>query len=210
MERVWAVMQTKIPAVGGGYTRLGLSMFTSPLTPHKAFPRLKGKAYEVKTALPGLLEACKQFLNPINVTHAIIIAALEASIGMERILDANAQAYVWPEDVSEQYIDHAFTFLLLFHSLSKHFEGLRESGVGGCKLFNVTIKCHFLAHGALMSKYLNPRLCWCYSGEDMMHKMRTLCHSVVTGNKLQSICWMFLRKYRCGMNLKARSAPLKH
>jgi hypothetical protein len=185
-------------------------MFTDPTKPFKNYPKLKGKAYEVKTALPGVKAACDQFLDPGNVTHAIILQALNASIAMEEILDANAADYVWSEEVSGEYIEHAFTFLLLFHSLFKHFEGLRAAGHGHYKLFNITIKCHFLAHSALNSKHMNPRLCWCYSGEDMMHKMRTLCHSVVFGNKLQSIVWAFLRKYRCGMNLKARQAPLKH
>jgi hypothetical protein len=210
METVWAVMSPKLKGVSGSFKNMKLAMFTDPLKPHKAFPKLKGRAFEIKTVLEAVLVACQRFMNPAgNVTHAMIVGALQFSIEMENILSAYADDFCWPNDVSDAYIHATFSFLVLFTSLNKHFKDLKEGHGFPSKLFNTTIKCHMLAHSALMAKHMNPRISWCYSGEDMMKHMRSLTHSVVFGNKLQDICWTLLRKYRCGMNLKARQAPLK-
>ena len=60
----------------------------------------------------------------------------------------------------------------LFHlqlGVAQHF---RETG--NHQLFTVTPKAHFLCHIALLSKSISPRLSWCFKGEDMMKKVRTL------------------------------------
>jgi hypothetical protein len=36
-------------------------------------------------------------------------------------------------------------------------------------LFQVTSKTHMALHCALLSKHINPRVVWCFSGEDMMY-----------------------------------------
>jgi hypothetical protein len=202
-------MNRKLKGQKGAFRHLKLSMFTDPLKPHKSFPKLKGKAYEVKLALEAVQEACKEFMTATNVTHAMIMEALGLSIKMGEILSINASDFCWPESVSDDYIDKAFSFLVLFSALSSHFKDLKDKHGFPSKLFNVTIKCHMLAHSALMSRHMNPRISWCYSGEDLMQKMRALTHSVVFGNVMQNVCWTMLRKYRCGMNLKAKAAPLK-
>ena len=48
---------------------------------------------------------------------------------------------------------------------------------------------------ALDTWYLNPRMTWCYSGEDFMGKIRPLCSSSVRGNTMWSGIGKAFEKY---------------
>ena len=65
-----------------------------------------------------------------------------------------------------------------------HLQVLVEShfaNEGGPHLFTTTSKLHGLAHSGLLSKYVSPRLVWCFTGEDYMHHIQVLAQSCLAG-----------------------------
>ena len=48
---------------------------------------------------------------------------------------------------------------------------------------------------ALDTRYLNPRMTWCYSGEDFMGKIRPLMSSSVRGNTMWGAIAKGFEKY---------------
>ena len=66
-------------------------------------------------------------------------------------------------------------------------------------LFNVVIKNHYLAHIALISAYINPRLGWTFMGEDLMQKVRRIGGSCSSVNSLVGVGRKFTKHYLAGM-----------
>ena len=66
-------------------------------------------------------------------------------------------------------------------------------------LFNFTIKSHYLAHIALSSRYINPRLAWCYAGEDFMQKVKTIVASTQRGTQCHLVSKKAMQKYCQGL-----------
>jgi len=56
--------------VGDRFTTLRLAMFCMPTKPFQDYPRLKGRAGELKTASAAILEVCKQLFRRGNVLEA--------------------------------------------------------------------------------------------------------------------------------------------
>ena len=51
------------------------------------------------------------------------------------------------------------------------------------KICGITAKLHMILRCALLALYINPRLVWCFMGEDMMKHYSTLAQSCVKGNR---------------------------
>ena len=49
--------------------------------------------------------------------------------------------------------------------------------------------------------YLNPRMTWCYSGEDFMGKVKPLCASSVRGNTMWGAIAKAFDKYLRAMDM---------
>ena len=55
----------------------------------------------------------------------------------------------------------------------------------GLPLIAITLQLHYMLHGARATKFLNPRLSWCFQGDDYMQHMRVLAHSCLRGVYLE-------------------------
>ena len=66
-------------------------------------------------------------------------------------------------------------------------------------LFNFTIKFHYLAHIAFYSRYFNPRLAWCYSGEDFMQKVKRIVAACAPATSAQLVPTKAMAKYASGL-----------
>ena len=53
----------------------------------------------------------------------------------------------------------------------------------GRRLFNITFKHHWLVHAGHRATYQNPRMGWCFMGEDLMLKVRMMTHPCTFGTK---------------------------
>ena len=95
-----------------------------------------------------------------------------------------------------------FAYGHLGHLLWCHFQetDLKKQG-----LFTCTSKTHAICHSALLSKYLNPRLVWCFIGEDMMSTVQQLTQACTKGNTPLSGPMKSLEHWRLAMHLEWQS-----
>ena len=130
--------------------------------------------------------------------HQQIQLALKLSARMEELILHNKDAMRFPDSVADEMVSAAKGYAQLNTALAYHYNS------EGRRLFDVTIKMHFLIHAAQNSRYLNPRLGWCYSGEDFMNKARQLARSCMKGTPLWKYGSKFASKYILGMTLRMR------
>ena len=178
------------------FQNLRLNMFLDPRSPHSTFPRLKGRAAEVRNLGPGLLAAFQQHMDSGSQVDKQIKLALKASVRFEEILTEHKDAVQLPESAVVELQSAVHAFLMCCSALAHKF---REEGR---PVFNVTVKFHYLAHAALQAKHLNPRLGWCYAGEDYMAKIKRVAASCLRGTPAHLVSGKMAAKYVQGMHAR--------
>ena len=178
------------------FQNLKLSMFTDPASPRTSFPKLKGRATEIRHLGPSLLRLWSEKMDQNSATHKQVRLALKASCAFEEVLGAHKTSVRLPASAVAEVQAATRSFLLCLTALATHHQA------AGAKLFNVTIKCHYLAHAGDMASGLNPRLGWCYLGEDYMSKLKRLVASCLRGTPAPQVATKVLRKYLVAMHLR--------
>ena len=120
--------------------------------------------------------------------HAMMVRvmlALRCSRDLDAILDDHLEHVRLPEPVAADLLDKT----LLFCQLTSELTDVR-----GHRLFNVTQKFHILIHCAMRAADMNPRLGWCWLGEDYMCRMRMLIGSCTRGVKPEDVGKKIVRK----------------
>jgi hypothetical protein len=142
------------------------------------YPKLRGKAAEVKSLGPALLSAWKHWQNPNVDMHKKNGIMLKLNVQMEAIIDEHKHAFSLPAEAAASFRDAGFSMFKLQNNVAKHYLGDAEA-----KLFCVTTKSHMVMHAIDFAEYINPRLVWCFAGEDLMQHQRRLAQASVKGNK---------------------------
>lgn len=195
--------------VSGGFSGMKLSMF------HKVgrYPKLRGKAAEIKRLGPALLHVWSEVMDvgPM-VGHGVVAErrryhrrvkmALSYSVAMDDIIDEHRLDYKLPLASAQRLEDSAFAFFALQAQLQ------RDATQQGLRLYDITIKNHYLAHIVVRAKDLNPRFAWCFSGEDLMKHIKIVLHSCCKGNKTYDATAKFVLKYRHGQHMVLTSPAL--
>ena len=180
-------------------TNMKIPMFCIGYHPSEAgaaMPKLKIRANQARHLNAVMARVWSKYYNADDVHHVMILMAMQASCRTEQILDDNADSFRWPEEVADEYIDQTFQYLMLFSALGSHYNGI------GWLLFDVTVKTHYLAHAALHSRWLNPRLGWCYGGEDFMHRMQRPISACSAGNQPAKLVHKVMDRYRYAIHLE--------
>jgi hypothetical protein len=133
-------------------------------------------------------------MNQNIAVHRQIHVMLKLNVGMEDILNDNKE-HKLPREVHVQFKNNAFAMCQLQSQVAQHFNA------DGYQLFDVTQKTHFVLHIALLSEHQNPRLCWCFTGEDFMQKSQKIAKAAAKGNTLVSGIHKMLKLYRLGLHL---------
>ena len=107
------------------------------------------------------------------------------------MMEENKHAYKFPEEAGKRFRASIFEFLATVTWLRSHF--------GGEALFHITIKSHYLMHLGLMGIHLNPRLGWCYAGEDYMQLIGRIVKSCQSGSPTRIVANKSVAKYLTGM-----------
>ena len=188
LAALWAEMK---PACRSSFSDLRLSMFV-PAAEH--FPVLKGRAAEIRHFGTPLLHAWEKYMNKANRQHRQIRLALQASVTLEQILDANEDRFVLAGDSAVAFRKGCFDLATLISGLSQFFHGR------GIFLFHFTIKTHYLLHFGLSCTEFSPRVGWCYSGEDMMGRIKVLVQGSCRGAAPQRLMSKVLTKYSVGLS----------
>ena len=160
------------------------------------FPKLRGKAGEIKYLGAALLDVFEQVMNPVLGIHKKIKLMLKLNVKMESILCDYREDFALPGEAAAQFKEAAFGLVQLQTQIAEHFI---DSDV---RLFDITSKTHMMLHCALIAKHLNPRVVWCFTGEDMMKHSQLLAKSCVKGTPNQAASVKMAQHYRVGLDLK--------
>ena len=187
LAKIWKDIQP----TNGTFSDLRLSMYV-PTAEH--FPVLKGRAAEIRNFGTPLLKVWEKYMDTSNQQHRQVRLALMASIECERILDSTVDHFVLAGDHALGFRKSCFDLAALISGLG-HFYHSR-----GVFLFHITVKTHYLMHFGLSCTELSPRVGWCYSGEDMMGRVKTLVQASCRGTAPQKLMPKLLQKYSIGLS----------
>jgi hypothetical protein len=169
-----------------------LSMFIRKNKTHK----LRGKAAEIKHFGKALLWLWSRHMNNALRLHKQILLLLKLNVKMETILTKCKADYAIPAADAAVFKQCAFDMAQLNSQLADHF--MEDD----CNAFQVTSKLHMVLHSALMAEHLNPRVVWCFTGEDMMKHYQHLAGSCVKGLKGPAAHKKMMTHYKLAMHLQ--------
>ena len=162
----------------------------------KKCPKLKGRAAQIAAFGEPLLELWEQYMNPEIAVHCKIRTYLRLNIAMEKIMKECRTETAFPEPQATNFISYAFAMCNLHLELGAHFE---EEGQ---KLFSSLPKLHLLLHTVLLCRHINPRLTWCYKGEDVQKVSRSLAASCARGLRGPAVTVKMVSKLRAAWHLR--------
>ena len=157
------------------YNRVHFGMFCKARSPNSNFPKLKGRAVEVKTLGAPLFATWTEMMSGEVTVHRQIRALLECSVRMEALLSEAKGENKFAEPAFKELMRCCDSFLVLSSAAAHHYNAL------GIKVFDIVPKHHLLWHVCWAAQWLNPRSSACWSGEDYMQHMRRLAQSCLKG-----------------------------
>ena len=124
------------------------------------FPRLKSKAAETRHLAGALQIAFARLCDGGNEQHKQVKALMACAVRLEKLIDENKFNYKLSASDAEGWRDACQGLVQLTTRLGHYYHPQH------ILLFHTTIKNHYALHLALIAKHFNPRLGWCYAGED--------------------------------------------
>ena len=134
----------------------------------KGGPKLKGRAGQIAVLGQPLLCLWEHFMNSELEVHCKVQTFLKVNIAMERLMKEMQSELAFPEPQASQFKEFSFALCQLHLQLGSHF---KEEGNA---LFASTPKMHMLLHSCLTCAQVNPRLTWCFRGEDLQKNQQEL------------------------------------
>ena len=157
------------------------------------YPKLRGKGAEIKYLCGPMWHVWNKYHKPHLRVHRQILLYLKMNNELEDILITYKHELALPSDVADTFANTCTGMLLVLSTVAEHFIGER--------LFSLTQKSHFLQHISLLARYLNPRLTWCFMGEDMQRKLSNLGKACVSGQRPGQTIGKMMLRYRVGLHL---------
>ena len=164
------------------------------------FPCLKGKAAQMRHLALPLMETCQEFLDDSTLQHRQVKKLISMAVRIETILDNNADEYVLPPMDADEYKKASYAFVQLNTALGQHFHPAHTL------LFHFTIKFHDALHLAHCAQWMNPRVAWCYAGDDFMMKVKGVVQGSHRGTAPQMVSHTAMLKYCQGLGLRFHAA----
>jgi hypothetical protein len=180
------------------FSNLKLSMFVKPDDAHDSFPKLSGRAIEIKNMMPALAHVWLELCDLEDVQHQAVLWGLAQSSQMDSIVDMYPDVDKLPAEDANAYRDAAYEYARTQAALADFYNG---EGGSALMIFDITAKTHWMLHGADDARYLNPRLSWNYAGEDFMGKVKVLHASCCKGNSAAMSTNKFAEKYCFALHL---------
>lgn len=199
MSELWAELRSHSRAKSC-YRNLHIGMFCKASRPNSTFPKLKGRAAEVKALGQPLLASWTLRMNEASVTHRQVKLMLQNCVKLDHMIDEHRSLNFFPEPVFEEFMKTCENYLVLYSALAAHYNS------AGLKLFNVVPKHHILWHVCFIAQYLNPRLSWCYSGEDFMLHVRRLGSASLRGTPTWHISRKVIQRWMRGFTWRIKGS----
>ena len=197
LDDLWAECKAfyKARYIRDRFTHMRLSMFCQPSRPFAKFPRLRGKAAEVRQLGAPLLEAWQKRRGD-SVLHRQVEYLMRRSVKLEDMLSDNKELVLYPPALAEEFRRVTEEYLQMYSAVARAY------GEAGRMLFDVTPKHHMLWHAADSAKWLNPCRVWCYMGEDNMQVVRRLGTYAMRAVKPHRVGARVLRKWVRGYSFR--------
>ena len=174
MSQLWAELRTHSRAKSC-FRNMHIGMFCKAASPNAKFPKLKGRAAEIKALGAPLLAAWTAHMDETNVVHRQVKLMMQCSVKLDQMIDEHRNLNCYPEPVFREFLSTCESYLVLYSAPASHYMDI------GNKIFNVVPKHHILWHVCWMAQFLNPRWAWCFSGEDFMLHARRLGSASLRG-----------------------------
>ena len=158
-------------------------------------PKLRGKASEIRHFGQPLLALWDRFSNPHLSLHKQIRLMLKHNVHLENMISLHKDDFAFPAGPAQEFEETTQNMLLLLTKIADHF--VHE----GIKIFDLTSKTHFLQELAILSRSMNPKVVWCFMGEDQMQRMQQVAKACVRGNRVDQQTSKLARHYRLGLHL---------
>ena len=187
-KHLWTKIKREYRARGttSRYRMMKTNMFSSG---SGGYPQLKGKAGCIHHLGPILRHIIQQRYNPDCAFQVAILEALKSSEELEEILSTYKDQFKFPPEFAVRFRDLCITHV-------KQQQELKD--FSDYKIFNVTFKHHWLVHAGHRAQFQNPRMGWCFQGEDLMLKIREMTHPCTFGTKDE-----FVHKKLLSRNLRS-------
>ena len=174
-------------------------MLTDPKKPWAKNASLDCKGAEARRLLPALLPVLKLMLSlekdeALGKVHEQMLCAAESLEKLVSLWDGASTILTAAEYEESLALGKAFldAYLFLHHwSLEKD----------RCS-FHIVAKHHTFIHLLWNSKYLNPRMQWCFKGEDFVGQISKLTHSISMGVSSTRLSLKVAPKYRVLLHFK--------
>ena len=177
----------------------------SMLVRKKDYPKLRGKAAEVKGFGVVALHLWEKVMDKKLTIHRQIRLLLDKNLELDKILDAyptTAGYLALPQDVADRFKTTMFSVGQLHKQVSDHFKST------DIKVFNMTGKTRMLMHLGLLAEHVHPTLGWCFQSEGFMRVVQTLLQSCVRGNHAVGAMGKATVHYNLGKQLQYMKAKL--
>ena len=182
-------VQTSTPCRYRYLNKLSMFMRKAP-----QYPKLRGKAAEIKYFAGAMLHVWTKYASSKLHIHKTITTYLKLNLEVEELLILHRDKVCFPEKDAEQFQNLVTSMLLAMTQIADHF--IEQ------KMFNITQKAHFLQHISLLAGCVNPRLSWCFMGEDMQRRMSTLAKCCVQGQKAGQTIHKVIQRYRLALHIQ--------
>ena len=182
--------------IGDHFMHMKLSLFCKPRTPHAYFPKMRGKAIQVRNLGPPLLAVWSARMDAASVLHQQVAFVLRASVKLEDMVNEHSNLFRYPPANAAEFMQTTDQYLQMVSLAARTFNE------EGRRLFDVTTKFHILWHCADSASKLNPCKSWCYMGEDFMQHGRKLAASSLPGTKAWVVGSNGLHKWVRGFTLR--------
>ena len=175
-------------------TNLKLSMFTDVQKPWSKYASLDCKGAEARHLLPALIPVIQAAF--AETMEGCEDHMLRACTSLEKLVKLWDEMSWFPTAAEyEQTLHLAGAFL-------RSYEWLNIWSLGkDRKSFNIVAKHHSFVHLTQNSRFLNPKLHWCFKGEDFVGQMSRLTHSVSMGVSATRLSNKVAPKYRILVHL---------
>jgi len=154
LVQLWEQMRAfyKARHITGTYSNMFLCLFTKRRSPNTSYPKMRGKACEIKLLGEALLQVWLHYDDAASDIHGQIRLLLQYSVGLDAILHDNREVSCLPPAIFRQFMDTCERFLVLYSAVNRHFVD------SGYLLFNVTPKLHLLWHAAHACQHVVNKL----------------------------------------------------
>jgi hypothetical protein len=170
-----------------------LTMFVRKAGP----PKLRGRGAEVLGLCSIMPQLWQEHMNHNLEAHRMVLQMLKCNQRMEDLMSLYRDETAFPADGAEEFRAAAFQMCQLNALLHQFY--LDDPEMKGA--FAVTMKLlHMLLHLALHCHQTNPRLAWCFSGEDNMAVAKKLGQSCAKGLEPEMVNSKMVLHWRFAMH----------